>query len=489
MISKYNNFLLEYKLLNENLNCSNDFIERLNTMVSRENRVAKVLRDIFHQEMGWRPIGLENLPQNYIDLADQDDKITFLADNRFQRLNDANPDVDPYLTSGRGNIGVGRFVRSILRNEVMLSKANREVLRQIPEGGFTDRDFEAFVNLYKSLYEKPGSEMRMVEGSEIKKFYHYDSYASEQGQLGNSCMRYDRCQEFLGVYTDNSSCKLLVLLDEKSMVWGRALVWKLTKSPCEAQYFMDRVYCSRDSDVLKFTEMAEREGWMYKWKMNSDSVSNIIFIYGGQPVVGLVEIKLDNANFSDYPFMDTISYIDLENKTAHNVNGKGRIECGDTNGGHSSCYLCGGTGLASGDCPQCYSTGFEDCEECNGNGDKKCQTCHGSGTTGNQIECPDCKGSGRVMKKVRMGKCFNCDATGKVREDCPDCNGSGLIPCSVCDGTGRQDCKMCGGDGKLSETRCPECVGDYKEMLEYNKAVGNPQIKAMVQAELDKLST
>ena len=76
--------------------------------------------------------------------------------------------------------------------------------------------------------------------------------------------------DYFDIYSENSKvCNLLIYFNENKKLLGRALIWKLKKSPCDAKYFMDRIYSSSDSDVLKFKQYADEQGWMYKYKQNS----------------------------------------------------------------------------------------------------------------------------------------------------------------------------------------------------------------------------
>ena len=105
------------------------------------------------------------------------------------------------------------------------------------------------------------------------------NYFSSHGALGGSCMA-DEGKSTFRVYTENQKkVQLLILIDGDGKIHGRALVWKLKESPCEAKYFMDRVYTNRDSDVNRFKDFANNEGWFYKKKMNSHVDDNVLFVY------------------------------------------------------------------------------------------------------------------------------------------------------------------------------------------------------------------
>jgi DnaJ-class molecular chaperone len=49
-----------------------------------------------------------------------------------------------------------------------------------------------------------------------------------------------------------------------------------------------------------------------------------------------------------------------------------------------------------------------------------CNSCHGSGA----VDCPVCKGKGRIYQIASSYTCQNCKGSGKVK-------------CNVCDGKGR----------------------------------------------------
>jgi len=67
-----------------------------------------------------------------------------------------------------------------------------------------------------------------------------------------------------------------------------------------------------------------------------------------------------------------------------------------------------------------------------------CGACRGKGTTGGEITCPECKGSGHSIKMM-----------GNMRFEvtCPRCQGRGHAP---------TPCSVCGGEGRLSEPESME---------------------------------
>jgi molecular chaperone DnaJ len=60
-----------------------------------------------------------------------------------------------------------------------------------------------------------------------------------------------------------------------------------------------------------------------------------------------------------------------------------------------------------------------------------CPTCKGKSTTGGNMECPECHGSGQVTQMGGRMKfniqCPRCGGSGKVQNACPTCHGDGVI--------------------------------------------------------------
>ena len=86
-------------------------------------------------------------------------------------------------------------------------------------------------NCWKKMLEldkywsKIDFKFEVVKGNAIRKYYHYTSYYRESGSLGNSCMKYDVCQDYLGLYTHNKDiCSLLIATDNRDRLIGRALL-------------------------------------------------------------------------------------------------------------------------------------------------------------------------------------------------------------------------------------------------------------------------
>ena len=337
-------------------------------------------------------------------------------------------------------IAVGRFVRAIL------TKAGHK---------FTDAEIEQFVYKYRAEVEKEkdvlNRRFKVVEGNDIKKYYHKSQYEGESGSLGSSCMRYDRCQNYLSIYTDNSQCKLLLLMSETDpdKICGRAILWEMEPYELSTKV-MERIYSIRTADEQLFKEWAIANKYWFKSRQDFNEYTNFEFHKEDETVEtrqGEFSVQLDKkGDYSNYPYMDSFKYYDPSKGILYNSsNFDYEYELTDTEGGNGSCSECGGSGRV--ECGDCDGDGTRECGECDGNGSVSCEDCDGSG----KEECHVCDGEGE-------NECSTCDGNG--HDDCDDCGGDGEIDgeeCESCSGSGRQDCSDCDGEGKKE---CYKCKGD-----------------------------
>jgi len=331
-LNRFEEFISEsiiYNLLTESqLSASGEFMDRLG-LIKKDSDLAKRLLK------GFKKLVFINseLPQNFIDVTPVEDMVSFISDKK------ADDVEDPYNTKGRGTIKIGRLISALLSNDDV---------KYTLFGDYTPtaKDIEQFVNLYKASKVDKINEFRLVDGEEIAYWYDEKRYYSNQGQLGNSCMK-DVDKDYFDIYVKNPRvCKLLIYVNGDNELLGRALVWKLEKSPVkEAKWFMDRVYVNRDSDINRFKEHARKEGWLYKYKNNYDHNEGVLFYLGSTPILGKVVIKLRNYDFKEYPFIDTVSFFDKKEGTLSNVGSKKSILLTDTRGGDAGyCDYCDGKG-------------------------------------------------------------------------------------------------------------------------------------------------
>lgn len=251
-----------------------------------------------------------------IDKTDKNDMISYVQTSRFYREypeSDLEKQRGPFIknskfwTSGRTpNYGIGRWVRHIFKD-----------VRQTP---IKNEDLESFVNAYKSTYDtmaKRSEKFELVKGEDIRYWYLEDRYEEVSGQLGNSCMRYKRCQSYLDIYVENpESCSLLILKgNDPDKIAGRALIWTIHEGPGVAgRRFMDRIYTIKDSDKLLFEAYAKE--------------NNIL-----RSVSHTYKIKVKEGRYDYYPYMDTLTSYDYEKGIlSSSLDGEDILELQNTDG-------------------------------------------------------------------------------------------------------------------------------------------------------------
>lgn len=197
-------------------------------------------------------------------------------------------DKDPYIKS-RSPLRIGRFINSVL------------------PGKFNAKQVEDFVNKLKSRVEQKGERFIEVSGEEIGDYYNHKNYKQMAGTLGSSCMA-RHGKGIFEIYIENPEvCKLLVLLED-NLVIGRALIWKTEKSENDAEYFLDRQYTIKDSDVQKFRDYAVEKGWSYKTYNNHTNLSAVTYKDDSNGTDMTVQLK--KMNYDEFPYLDTFRRYD-----------------------------------------------------------------------------------------------------------------------------------------------------------------------------------
>jgi len=347
MIKKYNSFLLEkfkmdfIPLLEGYIFGSTDFIFKLRELSKTDGMVGEIAKSIYELIVDEDWVEDDEIKQNYFDLTDKDDMVSFLQNNKIPDDYDEEDDASAlYSLKGRGEIKVGRAIKYLCK---------------LIDLKVVDKDIETFVNTFKSSKVDDTMEFKLVKGDEISKYYNEKKYFTRNGSLGGSCMSDEKKSTFR-IYSENENkVQLLIYVDGDDKIHGRALLWKLKKSPCEAKYFMDRIYTNRDSDEIRFKRFADEKGWLYKKKMNSSIDNNVKFVYKGQDVFGEITVKLD-GDFKNYPFIDTMCFLSENKKTLSNLSDKNCYYVQSVFGKCDKCHECRGNIIESG--IFCYNCSF-----------------------------------------------------------------------------------------------------------------------------------
>jgi hypothetical protein len=318
MISKYNSFLSELLLeraINESiLYYSPDLRKIINKIDSdialdlRRSETSDIKPDVTFVDLdqeGYLSFStMRNAKKNIIDkfphLDYVDTKVDKdLADELFDLDKRGSSRASGVSTKSRSQIGIGKFINKLF------------------PGKYNDKQREDFVNSFKAALVKVAEKFEVVEGVDIGFWYNSKNYAQVSGTLGSSCMA-EKNSSIFRIYEMNPEvCKMLILKEDDKIL-GRALVWKLTSirslgKPVEGiEYFMDRQYTIKDSDVQKFRNYAKEQGWCYKSYNNHHSCETVN-IEGVDKNVGMtVKVKpfkvsgvIEDYDYVRYPYMDT----------------------------------------------------------------------------------------------------------------------------------------------------------------------------------------
>jgi hypothetical protein len=329
------------------------------------------------------------------------------------------------------------------RQEIKVSKAIKSLL-DLKKYKYTGTDIENFVNKFKSAIDAKNdklSNFEIVKGKDIAKYYKKEkTIFKKDTTLGKSCML-DKPDSYFKIYTENTTCSMVILKsdDEPDKLIARALLWELESG----DMFLDRVYYNNDSDQLLFSEYAVANGFI---RRNGNSFStpykNVIKPDGSNEYMYL-SVKVEDLNYTYYPFLDTLKYYDAGSDILHNdsdysydyvlTSTTGEyITCGECEDSSIECSSCDGAGSTS--CGDCRGSGETDCGHCWGEGYHECSSCDGSGWENDDDECGDCSGNGRI----------DCDYCSGGSVECDGCGGHGSIDCDNCWGSGSQECSRCG---------------------------------------------
>lgn len=233
---------------------------------------------------------IENLVDNhinYISISQSDrTKISYLTQERIENLLQNGEDL--WTSPKRFHIKPGAFISKLFRN-------------------IHPREVENFSQLFKNVQTKINSNFKVVNGDNIYHYYHYESYLSESGSLGNSCMKYDQCQDYLRLYTDNKDkISLLVLLSDNHMLIGRALLWSIN-----GEKIMDRIYTIDDETYqFHFKKWADENGFIYKKEQKWNN--SLFFESKGKTIYKEINFDLNKFKFDYYPYMDTFKFLDFK---------------------------------------------------------------------------------------------------------------------------------------------------------------------------------
>jgi hypothetical protein len=307
MLNKYQSNLMI--LLEGAVYSTEDFLNRIDYLGTVNGKVGEIATAIYFLIKDNKEIDDKDLKQNFFDITDKEDAITFIQNNKLKDWDKEEDPNLPYTIKGRTEIRIGRIIKYLIDLHNQINNDKLQIL---------DKDIEQFVNSYKASNISEDIVFRLVSGDDIKKYYRYENYSSSTGQLGNSCMA-SSPSNFFNLYSENPNVQMLIYVDRDDKIHGRALVWNVDKSPCNSKVFMDRIYCVKDSDMIKFKKYADDNNWFYK-KHNAYGVDAAVeFIYKGSDVYGEVIVKLEPNQYMNFPFLDTLMFTSQDHDVLSNI--------------------------------------------------------------------------------------------------------------------------------------------------------------------------
>ena len=247
-----------------------------------ESQVASL---ILHKRLPKEDVVDNNV--NFISISDSDKtKISYLTEDRIEKISQSSTD-DYWTTSKRFHCKPGAFVTKLFK-------------------GIPQKEIEKFSNLYKAFSDKKDFTIEIISGQEIAKYYDQETYSSNSGTLGNSCMKYSRCQRFFKIYTENPDViSMLIMKSPTGSLIGRALIWNI-----DGQKVMDRIYTIQDDEyIVFFKQWALRNNCIFKTHQNWNHT--LQFDSKEETKEYKFVVKLKKFNFDYYPYLDTFKWINL----------------------------------------------------------------------------------------------------------------------------------------------------------------------------------
>ena len=271
---------------------------------------------------------IENLVDNhinYISISNSDKtKISYLTSERSLNIISSSPYGEGadelWSSSRRFHVKPGAFISKIFKN-------------------IHPKEVENFSQLFRNVQTKITSTFKVITGSDILDYYHYESYLSESGSLGNSCMKYDSCQDYLDLYTDNKDkISMLVMVADNSKLIGRALLWQI-----DDMKIMDRIYTIDDETYqYHFKKWADDNGYLYKKEQKWNNT--LFFESKGKTIYKEISFELKSFEFNHYPYMDTFKFLNTNDgvisNTPKTINDRTLLSTDGSTYGHDHLTMC-----------------------------------------------------------------------------------------------------------------------------------------------------
>lgn len=249
------------------------------------------------------------------------DMISFLPSGREHRVNENGR----WMREGRQEGKPSRVIRKIIRPSA------------IEQFDIKDSDFEKFGYAIRAYVLSngdgdPDSQLQtanivVCNGMFIPHYYDHNNYAPDVGgNLAGSCMR-NVDGDYFDVYSANDDvCHMAVALTPQHKVLGRALLWKTD----QYGWCMDTIY-AEDHIRPMFINFANANGMRYKASQSCHH-HDFDMLNGERVGCGNLSVKLKYCDFDQYPYLDTLYYMDTYNSVIQNHSDGADRELRNTDG-------------------------------------------------------------------------------------------------------------------------------------------------------------
>ena len=244
--------LLEYKKIKS---ISNDLIDLL-----LENNLENIIDDLKNSKDS----------KDYFDLSYSDrSKISYLKGDRIPENEDLLYDT---------------YYRE--------SKAYHTKIGKLLSDNISQYDVQ---RISKIMYTRE-SEFNLSITDKICHYYNENNYSQDHGingQLHNSCMRYDSLESAIRLYENmgNHKVQLLIVLDHNDLLIARALLWHDVDYNNDKIKYLDRIYSANDNVSQLLSDYADQNG---------------ILKYGESHGELRVNIDIDGDDY--IPYFDTFNH-------------------------------------------------------------------------------------------------------------------------------------------------------------------------------------
>lgn len=185
------------------------------------------------------------------------------------------------------------FYNPKLRYHSSIGKLLKKIIPKV-DSLYGQKELANFITLFKSeSYKELGTNHEFIfeeaTGNRILWGYHTENYYEYSNTLGSSCMRYNHCQKYLYIYSENPDKISLGMLLKENKVAARALIWRIGDD-----VWFDRIYAiDHDTEIILKNHLEE---------LNMNNCYDEDY---------KLFVNLENTYFDYYPYMDTFRYLVL----------------------------------------------------------------------------------------------------------------------------------------------------------------------------------